>query len=390
MAKRAILIVLDGVGIGALPDAARYGDLGAHTLGHVYAACPTALPNLWRLGLANIQGSALPNPAPKPMGAFGRARERSPGKDTTTGHWEISGAVLAQAFPTFPQGFPADFIVAYEAAIGRGTLGNYASSGTAILDELGARHMATGSPIVYTSADSVFQIAAHEQIIPPQELYRLCRVARNMLTGPLAVGRVIARPFVGQPGAFMRTGARRDFSLTPPETMLDILLAAGLETCGVGKIEDIFCNRGLTGSNHASGNLACIEATLHAMRGMKEGLIFTNLVDYDMLYGHRNDAAGFAQALRAFDDALPAIFGAMGPEDMLIITADHGCDPTHPGTDHTREHIPLLCYGKAFSGGTDLGTRDTYADIAATVLNFFGLGNPLAGTSWLAALQPNT
>ncbi len=386
--KKAILIVLDGVGIGALPDAARYGDAGAHTLGHVLANCPTALPNLRRLGLANIEGSTLPDAASAPQGCYGRMRERSAGKDTTTGHWEMCGVTLAQAFPTFPDGFPAEFIRAFEAAIGRETLGNYASSGTEILEALGARHMASGKPIVYTSADSVFQIAAHEEIIPIEELYRICAIARELLTGPLAVGRVIARPFIGQAGAFSRTARRRDFSLMPPPTVLDALSGAGLTTYGVGKIEDIFCHKGLTRSDHAAGNPACIEATLRAMREDFDGLIFTNLVDYDMVYGHRNDAKGFAGALADFDAALEHIIAAMGGQDLLILCADHGCDPTYPGTDHTREHAPLLLYGKALRGGVDLGTRNTFADVGATVLDFFGVDKPeaLAGESVLGLL----
>ncbi len=385
--RKVVLIVLDGVGIGALPDAAQYGDAGAHTLAHVLNQCPTELPNLWRLGLANIAGSDLPAPADKPAAAYARMAERSPGKDTTTGHWEMSGVVLRQAFPTFPDGFPADFIAHYEAAIGTTTLGNYAASGTQIIEQLGEQHMATGCPIVYTSADSVFQIAAHEGIVPIDQLYRFCEIARDMLTGPLGVGRVIARPFEGQPGAFTRTSRRRDFSLMPPRTMLDALSEAGYATYGVGKIEDIFCHKGLTSSNHAAGNPACIEATLAAMAETDSGLIFTNLVDYDMVYGHRNDVAGFAQALHAFDSALPRIEALLGEQDVLIITADHGVDPTHPGTDHTREHIPLLVYGKALPGGIDLGTRDTYADIAATILECFGLPERLAGTSFWQAIQ---
>ena len=385
MGKKAILIVLDGVGIGALPDAALYGDEGAHTLGHVLRKRPVPLPNLWRMGLANIEGSMLPDPLPRPEGCYGRMRERSPGKDTTTGHWELGGAVLTRQFPTFPDGFPQEFVRRFAAAIGRETLGNYAASGTEILEILGAKHMATGRPIIYTSADSVFQIAAHEEIIPLEELYRICGIARELLDGPLAVGRVIARPFVGHPGSYTRTGNRRDFSLTPPATMLDALEDAGLTTCGVGKIEDIFARRGLTLIDHAAGNPACIEATLRAMREDFEGLVFTNLVDYDMLYGHRNDARGFAAALAAFDAALPDLITGMSEGDLLILTADHGCDPTYPGTDHTREYVPLILYQKASRGGVDLGTRDTFADVAATILAFFGVPQPgaIAGTSML-------
>ncbi len=388
MNKKLVLIVLDGVGIGALPDAERYGDSGAHTLGHVLAQ-RGRLENLWKLGLPQIEGSTLSGVETVPMASFGRMRERSPGKDTTTGHWEMSGAALEQAFPVFPDGFPAEFMQRFEQAIGRETLGNYTSSGTEILEALGARHVATGRPIVYTSADSVLQIAAHEEVIQLEELYRICTLAREMLAGPLAVGRVIARPFVGTPGAFVRTAARRDFSLMPPPTMLDALSGAGLTTFGVGKIEDIFCHRGLTRSNHAAGNAACIQATVDAMSEGFGGLVFTNLVDYDMLYGHRNDPQGFYDALAAFDRALPEIQAHMGPQDMLILTADHGCDPTHPGTDHTREHVPLLIYSKALCGGVDLGTRDTFADISATVLDFFGVAQPeaLSGSSLLPLLR---
>lgn len=388
MGKKMVLIVLDGVGIGALPDAARYGNAGAHTLGHVMARRP-ALDNLWRLGLANIAESALADPVATPEACYGRMRERSPGKDTTTGHWEICGAVLEQPFPVFHDGFPTGFVSRFETAIGRETLGNYASSGTEILEALGPRHIATGRPIIYTSADSVLQIAAHEEVIPIEELYRICATAREMLTGPLAVGRVIARPFEGRPGAFVRTGRRRDFSLAPPLTVLDALSAAGLTTYGVGKIEDIFCHRGLTRSNHAAGNPACLQATLEAMEEDFDGLVFTNLVDYDMLYGHRNDAEGFYTALAAFDRALPDIIARMNERDLLILTADHGCDPGHPGTDHTREHIPLIIYGKTLRGGADLGTRETFADIAATALDFFGVPRQaaLAGTSMLPLLR---
>jgi len=388
MSKKLILIVLDGVGIGALPDASRYGDAGSHTLKHVMTHRPK-LHNLWRLGLANIDGSELADPAEAPEACYGRMRERSPGKDTTTGHWEMCGAVLEQPFPVFPNGFPAEFMRRFEAAIGRKTLGNRVASGTEIIQSLGTRHIATGRPIVYTSADSVFQIAAHEETCPIEELYRYCAVARAMLTGPLAVGRVIARPFVGMPGAFTRTSRRRDFSLSPPSNLLDALSSAGLTTYGVGKIEDIFCRCGLTRSNHAAGNPACIQTTLEAMEEDFSGLIFTNLVDYDMLYGHRNDAEGFYDALVAFDDALPGIIARMNERDLLAITADHGCDPAHPGTDHTREHVPLLLYGKTLRGGVDLGTRDTFADIAATALAFFGVRQEkaLAGMSMLPLLR---
>lgn len=381
--KKVILIVLDSVGIGALPDADRYGDAGAHTLRHVVNACHTRLPNLTRLGLCNIEGAGFGAPDGAPVAAYARMRERSAGKDTTTGHWEIAGVRLDRPFPTFPDGFPADFMRAFEARVGRGTLGNRPASGTAILEELGEEHLRTGKLIVYTSADSVFQVAAHEEIVPVEELYRICETAREMLQGDLGVGRVIARPFVGTPGAFVRTGRRRDFSMPPPRNLLDALSEAGLTVFGVGKIEDIFAHRGLTDSDHASGNPACIASMLRTMERPFSGLLFVNLVDYDMLYGHRNDVQGYSDALEAFDRALPDVYDRMGPDDMLIITADHGCDPTHPGTDHTREHTPMLCYQKCAARGVDLGTRETFADISATILDFFGLSNPFTGESFL-------
>lgn len=381
--KKVILIVLDSVGIGALPDADRYGDAGAHTLRHVVNACHTRLPNLTRLGLCNIEGAGFGAPDGAPVAAYARMRERSAGKDTTTGHWEIAGVRLDRPFPTFPDGFPADFMRAFEARVGRGTLGNRPASGTAILEELGEEHLRTGKLIVYTSADSVFQVAAHEEIVPVEELYRICETAREMLQGDLGVGRVIARPFVGTPGAFVRTGRRRDFSMPPPRNLLDALSEAGLTVFGVGKIEDIFAHRGLTDSDHASGNPACIASMLRTMERPFSGLLFVNLVDYDMLYGHRNDVQGYSDALEAFDRVLPDVYDRMGPDDMLIITADHGCDPTHPGTDHTREHTPMLCYQKCAARGVDLGTRETFADISATILDFFGLSNPFTGESFL-------
>ncbi len=332
--KRVFLTVLDGAGVGYLPDAAQYGDVGANTWGHVVDNCAPHLPNMAQLGLGHIAGTHYPA-APAAVGAYGIAMEKSAGKDTTTGHWELAGCKLDKPFPTFPDGFPADFMAKYEDAIGHKCIGNYASSGTAILDALGEEHMANKTPIVYTSADSVFQIACHEDIFSREELYEFCRIAREMLMGDLCVGRVIARPFVGVgKGAFTRTSGRRDFAVPPfSRTLLDAVEAAGMQSIGVGKIEDIFDRRGLTGSNHASGNPACIEAWLDYMRTPFEGLCFTNLVDTDMQYGHRNDAPGFAKALEYFDQKLPEIQSLMTLGDLLIITADHGCDPTFPGTD---------------------------------------------------------
>ena len=386
--KKAILIVLDSVGIGEAPDSAAYGDAGADTLGHIWSACRPNIPHMMELGLGNVQGANLGGGVASPKGCFGKCREVSAGKDTTTGHWEIAGVQLKKAFPTFPDGFPQDFIAAFEKAVGRGTLGNKPASGTAILDELGEEHLATGKLIVYTSADSVFQIAANEALVPPQELYRICRIAREMLHGDLEVGRVIARPFVGDhAGAFKRTGNRRDFSALPPETCCDVRAAAGKTVYGIGKIEDIFAEKGITRSNHAAGNPACIEATLQAMEEDYEGLLFVNLVDFDSVYGHRRDVKGYAAALEAFDAAMPEIVKRMGPEDLLMLTADHGCDPVHSGTDHTREYIPIVAWGRNLAANVDLGVRDTYADISATVLDFFGIPNTLCGTSFLPLMR---
>ena len=385
--RRLFLIVLDSVGIGEAPDAAQFGDEGSNTLRAVMQSQRFLAPQLKKLGLFAIEGT----PGPKgeaAAGAFGRLTEASRGKDTTIGHWEIAGIQLANAFPTFPNGFPQDFIEKFEQAVGRGTLGNKPASGTAILDELGEEHLKTGKLIVYTSADSVFQIAANEAIVPLEELYRDCRIAREMLTGELEVGRVIARPFVGDhAGAFKRTGARRDFSAQPPTTMCDILAENGKMVYGVGKIEDIFDHRGITKSNHAAGNPACMQATFEAMDEDFDGLLFVNLVDFDMVYGHRRDVKGYAAALEAFDVQLPQIQAKMGEDDLLIITADHGCDPCHSGTDHTREHTPLLVWSKKMQGGANLGVRATYADISATVLDYFGLANPLHGVSFLKELK---
>lgn len=388
MNKKVILIVLDSVGIGALADAAAYGDAGADTLGHIMASCRPQLPNMMKLGLGNIDDISFTGDVTNPEGCYGKLKEVSAGKDTTTGHWEIAGVQLARPFPTFPNGFPQDFIERFERATGRGTLGNKPASGTAILDELGEEHLATGKLIVYTSADSVFQIAANEDIVPVNELYRYCEIAREMLKDELEVGRVIARPFVGEKaGAFKRTGNRRDFSAVPPTTMLELLEKAGKTVYGVGKIEDIFCLRGITKSNHAAGNAKCMEATFAAMQEDFDGLLFVNLVDFDMVYGHRRDVQGYAKALETFDAQIPQIQSLMGEEDILILTADHGCDPCHTGTDHTREHVPVLVWGKQLKGGVNLGIRDTYADLSATVLDFFGVDNTLKGTSMLGEMK---
>lgn len=380
--KRVFLTVLDAVGCGALEDAALYGDTGANTLGHVIERAHPHLPNLAAMGLGHIETTGYSKDEGA-VCAFGRCREVSAGKDTTTGHWEISGLRLPRAFPTFPEGFPRDFLDAYEKRIGHKTIGNKPASGTAILEELGGEHMRDRAPIVYTSADSVFQIACHEDLFSREELYEFCRIAREMLQGDLGVGRVIARPFVGEPGHFTRTAGRRDFSMPPiGRTILDAVKDAGMRSFGVGKIEDIFDHAGLTDSNHASGNPACIEAWLDDMRGEWDGICFTNLVDTDMLYGHRRDVAGFAAALEYIDGKIPEVKSLMGEDDLLIITADHGCDPVHHGTDHTREHIPLLVWHKKMKGCTDLGVRATYADIAATCAQWLGLPDRFGAQSF--------
>jgi len=371
--KRVFLVVLDSVGAGALPDAAQYGDAGANTLGHIMEREAPALPNMEAMGLGFIPGVGARRPQ-EGAGAYGRAAERSAGKDTTTGHWEIAGLKLEKPFPTYPQGFPAEVMDAFEKAIGTKTLGNYPASGTAILDELGEEHLRTGYPIVYTSGDSVFQIACHEDLYSPEKLYDLCEKARAILTGEHAVGRVIARPFTGaKAGAFTRTPRRRDFSVEPTgRTVLNALQENGFFTMGVGKIEDIFCLSGLCESDHAAGNPACVDAMLSAMKRDFEGLLFVNLVDFDSLYGHRRDVKGYAEALEYFDKRLDEIKAAMNEEDLLILTADHGCDPVHTGTDHTREYVPILAWHPGMTGLTDLGTRRTYADIAATIAELFG------------------
>ncbi len=377
--KRAIIIALDSVGVGAMPDAADFGDAGADTLGHIVERTDIKLPNLFRAGIANISGVAFSGHSmDKPLFAYGKAAEKTRAKDTTSGHWEIAGVTLDEPFRTYPNGFPKDIVSEFEALIGRKTLGNYVASGTEIIKDLGDEHVRTGCPIIYTSADSVFQIAAHEAVIPLSELYEQCEKARALLVGERAVGRIIARPFTGEPGNFTRTKNRRDYALPPPrDTILDALKARGFDVVGIGKIEDIFCHRGLTRIDHTTNNAAGIEATLRFMREANpiDGLIFTNLVDYDMLYGHRNDIEGYAKALEAFDEKLPELMDAIRKGDILIITADHGCDPAYTGTDHTREYVPILVY----CGGVkavDLGVRATFADMGATVFEY------LTGEAW--------
>ena len=385
--KRVIWIVLDSVGAGYLPDAAAFGDEGANTIGHIAERMNLKIPHMLSMGLGNLPGLHLPKQ--EGDGAYGRAMEKSAGKDTTTGHWEMAGVTVKQPFPLYPDGFPKEVMDAFEAAIGTGTLGNKPASGTVILDELGEEHMRTGYPIVYTSGDSVFQIAAHEDIIPLPRLYEMCEIARRQLQGKHGVGRVIARPFVGSgKGHFTRTGGRRDFSLPPiAPTVLDVLKDAGFDTLGVGKIEDIFAHQGLTESNHAAGNPACIDAALADMEKPFNGLLFINLVDTDSIYGHRRDVEGYGRALEYFDEKLPEFQSRMGEEDLLIITADHGCDPTYKGTDHTREYAPLLIWKKGMKGQHPIGTRDTFADTAATICEFFGLQERFGAKSYLREIE---
>ena len=383
---RFILLVLDSVGIGEMPDASRFGDAGSDTLGNLLAKEEPSLPNLGRLGLGNIR--SLPNlpPAPNPEGAFGKAAILSNGKDTTVGHWEIAGLITADPFPTYPEGFPDRIVIPFCAAIGRGVLGNRPASGTEIIKELGAEHIRTGKPIVYTSADSVFQVAAHEEVIPLPELYRICEIARQLLDVPDRVARVIARPFLGSPGAFRRTGNRKDFAIPPPApTLLDLLKDRGFPVIGVGKISSIFDDRGLTESLPAHDNAECVNQSINALGMIREGLIFANLVDFDMLWGHRNDAAGYARGLEEFDRRLPDLRARMEPRDCLIITADHGCDPTTPGTDHTREYVPILACGSRVRGGVCLGTRETLADMGQTIADSFAVRLP-NGRSFLGDL----
>ncbi|AET66740.1 phosphopentomutase [Desulfosporosinus orientis DSM 765] len=372
MSRRVILIVLDSVGIGEMPDSKSYGDSGSNTLANIARQKGGLyLPHLQKLGLGNIHSIAGVPPALSPEGCFGKMAEKSAGKDTTSGHWEIAGLILDKAMPTFPQGFPAEFIEHYEAAIERQVIGNEVASGTEIIQRLGEEHVRTGRPIVYTSADSVFQVAAHEEIIPLPELMRICQIAREMLTGELQVGRVIARPFLGRPGEFYRTSNRHDFALEPPrKILLEYIREQGLEVCAVGKINDIYAGRGVTDYCHTKGNMEGVDKTLDYMAKAESGLIMTNLVDFDMLYGHRNDVAGYARALEDFDARLPELYAALGSEDMLVITADHGCDPTMPGTDHSREYVPLLVFGQDLQGGVNLGVRSTFADLGATVAEY--------------------
>lgn len=387
MRRRAVILVLDGVGVGAAPDAPDYGDVGSDTLGNLARARGgLVLPALAAAGLGNVAPIAGVAPTDSPQGAWGKMRPASAGKDSTTGHWEIAGLHLKRPFPTYPHGFPAELLDRFTREVGRGVIGNVAASGTEIVARLGEEHEQTGKLIVYTSADSVFQIAAHERVVPLEELYAACETARAMLVAPHDVSRVIARPFVGHAGAYERTTNRRDYALAPPEeTLLDDLAAAGVPRAGVGKVDDLFAGRSLR-ARHTAGNAEGIEAILEWLRGEQGGLLFANLVDFDTLYGHRNDPAGFERALREFDDALPAIRSSLREDDLLFITADHGNDPTTSSTDHAREYVPLLALGEPVHP-VALGERDTFSDLGATVAEWLNVGFRGQGTSFLPMLE---
>ena len=387
MKPRAIVIVCDGLGVGAAPDAGRFGDEGTKTLQHILRDASPKLPNLSRLGLLHTMYGEAPAGLPAPSGAFGRLAEASAGKDTTTGHWELMGLTLDTPFPLYPDGFPPEVVEPFERAIGKKVLWNRPASGTTILEQLGDEHVRTGRPILYTSGDSVFQIACHEEVVPVETLYAWCRVARGILEPPHEVGRVIARPFVGADGRYERTHRRKDFSVPPTgTTLLDRLAASGRTVHGLGKIEDIFAGRGLASAVHTESNRDGIGKTIGAIRGREDDLIFTNLVDFDTKYGHRNDPAGYARALEELDSFLPEMLSALRPMDILFFSADHGGDPSDLSTDHTREYVPMVAAGPGVKSATDVGTRSTFADLGATVAEHLGVP-PLSGTSFLGAIR---
>jgi phosphopentomutase len=385
---RAIVVVCDGLGVGEAPDAKAFGDQGSDTLGHVLASRDVRIPNLTALGLGNLTPIFHGARNPRPSGAWGKMAEKSAGKDTATGHWEMTGVVTPIAFRVYSEGFPREIVEPFEQRAGRKVIGNKAASGTEILKELGEEHLRTGALIVYTSGDSVFQIAAHEDVVPPVELYKICRIAYEIACLQHGVCRVIARPFVGTTSAtFKRTPNRRDFPVPPGgQTLLDHLAAAGHPVFGVGKIEDIFTGRGLSGAVHTKSDSDGVDQTLRAMNEQDRGLVFTNLVDFDTLYGHRNDVPGYAGNLELLDARIPDILGAMAEDDVFMLTADHGCDPSDVSTDHTREHVPLLVWGRRVRPGTDLGVRSSFADLGATLAENFGVGPLGAGVSFLRDL----
>lgn len=389
MNKRVILVVLDSVGMGELPDASEYGDEGSNTLRTLWRSGQLNVPNLTQMGLFNIEGNEYAEGVEKPTGSFARLAEISKGKDTTTGHWEIAGLISERPFPTYPDGFPKEIIDAFEKATGKKVLCNKPYSGTEVIDDYGEEHLRTGALIVYTSADSVFQVAANEEVVPVEELYRYCRIARDLLKGEHAVARVIARPFIGsKKGGFIRTPNRHDFSLEPQgETILDILTEEGINTVGVGKIYDIFAGRGVQKSIKMSDNVDGMNKTIKLVQEREQGFIFVNLVDFDMKYGHRNNIAGYTEALNTFDMQLKDLLESMQSEDILIITADHGCDPGTPSTDHSREYVPMLIYGESIKRGVDLGTRPTFSDIAATVAEIFKVKPPASGESFYSLVK---
>ncbi|MBI5562555.1 MAG: phosphopentomutase [Deltaproteobacteria bacterium] len=388
MIKKAIVIVFDGLGIGELPDAGDYCDAGSDTIDNVSrAAGGVRIPNLASFGMGLIEGVTEVSKARPALGSYGRMREASPGKDTATGHWEMAGIILDKPFPTYPQGLPIEMLEGFERAAGRGWIGGMAASGTEIIERLGPEHLKTGRVIVYTSADSVFQIAAHEDVVPVPELYRVCAAAREFLDA-YNIGRVIARPFTGRPGAFKRTERRRDWSVPPPGvTVIERIKTAGHPVAGIGKIGDIFCHRGLTEEIHTRSDADGIGKTVEAMRRHKHGLIFTNLVDFDTLYGHRNDAIGYAAALERIDARLPEITAIMDEDAALFITGDHGCDPTTPSTGHSREYVPIIAYGKALRKGVNLGTRETFSDLGATLAQIFKVEPCARGRSFLPEIM---
>jgi phosphopentomutase len=386
--NRAIVIVLDSLGIGELPDAAAFGDKGSNTLGNIARKVTLNIPHLLSLGLGNIRSLPGVPPSDNPIASYGMMAEKSAGKDTTTGHWELMGLVQDYPFPTYPHGFPPEIMEKFEKEIGRGTLGNVPASGTEIIEELGKEHIKTGYPIIYTSADSVFQIAAHEEVIPPAQLYYFCRVARRILTGKNKVARVIARPFIGKPGSFVRTARRKDFSLSPPEeTLLDKLKKKNLDVVGVGKIGDIFALKGLTRSLPTKSNVQSVQLTIQVMKEPISGLIFTNLVDFDMLYGHRNNPSGYAGALAEFDSFLPEIDKVRKQNDVVVLTADHGCDPTTSSTDHSREYVPLLIWGNQIKRGYEIGKRSSFADLGQSLAEAFQCEKLDNGTSFLSDIM---
>ena len=391
MFSRVIVIVLDSVGIGELPDAPLYEDQGSNTLGNIAAAVPIEIPNLAAMGVSRLVTLRDGVPREDVTAAYGRMAERSAGKDSVTGHWELMGVVLERPFPTFPHGFPKELIAEFEARIGRPSIGNVVASGTAVIDELGPQHMETGHPIVYTSADSVFQIAAHEGIVPVAQLYKWCNVAYELAVKGLGLGRVIARPFIGLPGSFQRTANRHDYAMPPTaETLLDRLLAAGHHVSSVGKVSDLFAGRGISESHPTKSDGEGVDRIEQLMTTQARGLIFANLVDFDTVYGHRNDTAGYAKNLERFDARLPGLIARLRDDDLLVITADHGNDPTTPSTDHSREHVPVLIYGGKVKAGADIGTRATFADLGQTLADVFGVGPLAHGTSFLSEIIGRT